>query len=336
MPEPRHSLPPAWAKQGRCPVCAGGLLEVRHHPNQADQLACLRCDTAFEVEDGGARVRLTHAPPRYQAALGQWLTFAQVAQQAAAPPVALPAAPASPIAPTNAPSVAPPAAPPSPQPAPDRTAEALAHARGLLRLGNTPAQIERTLLSWEGLTATQRAHIVATVRAESQIGLKKQARWGWLVGVLAVLAVLALGLAGVWYAQNAPARPAQGQLGANPALVNQPPTAALPPALQTLVPPGVTILQPATPAIQRGEGPPPSGCPSTPAQAAALFGGQASEWQADPNGTGWLLVALNPVSVRVPEGMTLGYMTLAGSGSIQSLAGPATVDNLNFAAITCE
>lgn len=323
MPEPRASLPPAWAKQGRCPVCAGGLLEVRHQPPPApDQLACLRCDTAFEVEANGARVRLTHAPPRYQAALGQWLAFAQVAQLAAPLPDATP----QPI--ITSPSTA--------TPTPDHVAEALAHARDLLRLGNTPAQIERTLQGWETLTAAQRAEIQTSIQAEANARLQRQARWGWVLGALALVAVLALGVAGVWYAQNAPARPAQGQPGANPIPVSQPPTAALPPALQTLVPPGITILQPPTPAIQRGEGPPASGCPSTPAQAAALFGGQASEWQADPNGNGWLLVALNPVSVRVPEGMTLGYMTLAGSGSIQSLTGPATVDNLNFAAITCE
>lgn len=316
MPEARPVIPPAWAKHARCPVCAGGLLEVRQHLPAPDQLACLRCDTAFEVELHGSRVRLTTAPPRYQAVLGQWLTFAEVAQAKNA----------------AGPGSAPPTAPP-----PEPHVTALAHARDLLRLGNAPQDIERILHGWETLTPAQRAEINTLIQAEAQRAQHKQARWGWVLGALALVAVMVVSAVGVWYAWQRPAGPGPTPNNSHLAApVSQPPTAVLPPALQTLVPPGMTILQPATPAIQRGAGPPASACPATPAQAADLFGGPASAWQKDPNSGGWMLLAMTPVTVRVPAGMTLAYMTFAGSGGLESVTGPAIVDNLNFAAVTCD
>jgi hypothetical protein len=63
-PQPRFEIPDAWAGKGRCPLCGASGLQVRHVSGAPDQMTCIRCRAAFEVEQDGARIRLTDVPLR--------------------------------------------------------------------------------------------------------------------------------------------------------------------------------------------------------------------------------------------------------------------------------
>ncbi|MBI5290250.1 MAG: hypothetical protein HY872_00030 [Chloroflexi bacterium] len=84
-------------------------------------------------------------------------------------------------------------------------------------------------------------------------------------------------------------------------------TAVLPLLLRTLIPPGITVLDSPTPSARLGSGPAASKCPATPLQAAQLFGGDLSNWSKDEQTGGWMMI----------------------------VAGPATIDNANFVAVSC-
>jgi hypothetical protein len=113
----------------------------------------------------------------------------------------------------------------------------------------------------------------------------------------------------------------------------------LPAPLQTLLPPGVTVLEQPTPTIWQGDGPPVSQCPRTREEAAALFGGVPELWQIESATEGWMLFSNGePVTVRVPANMTLGYLLVEPglNMSMTNVSGPATVENVFFGAIICQ
>lgn len=113
--------------------------------------------------------------------------------------------------------------------------------------------------------------------------------------------------------------------------------ADLPAPLQTLLPPGVQVINPPTPAVRRGDGPPSSACPRNKDDAAALFGGSADQWQHDNNATGWIVFSTGgPVTVHVPANMSLGYMVIGQDLNITQVNGPAVVENIYMGAILCE
>ncbi len=60
---PRYDLPDNWAGKGACPVCrVRGRLAVVHQTVTPDHMWCGACDAAFEVESGGAHMRLVRPP----------------------------------------------------------------------------------------------------------------------------------------------------------------------------------------------------------------------------------------------------------------------------------
>jgi hypothetical protein len=70
--------------------------------------------------------------------------------------------------------------------------------------------------------------------------------------------------------------------------------------------------------------------------AAALFGGQPDDWQFDRDNNGWILIVVGqPITLRVPANMSAGYLVAADSLEMRSELGPATIHNVNFAAVSC-
>ena len=49
-----------------------------------------------------------------------------------------------------------------------------------------------------------------------------------------------------------------------------------------------------------------------------------------------LIVADDPITLAVPAGMRAGYLVIGQTLAMTSVSGPATIHNINFAAITCE
>jgi hypothetical protein len=110
---------------------------------------------------------------------------------------------------------------------------------------------------------------------------------------------------------------------------------SLPSWAATLVPNGVTLLNVPTPAVD-ASGPPNSPCPATVQQASALFGGPAGDWAFNHNQHGWIFaLADKPTSIRIPANMTAGYLVIGQNLEMRSVAGPATLRNVNFVAVSC-
>jgi hypothetical protein len=105
--------------------------------------------------------------------------------------------------------------------------------------------------------------------------------------------------------------------------------------VSTLVPSGITVINVPTPSLDTN-GPPTSPCPTTADQASALFGGQAANWTYNRSQQGWIFILANsPTSIRVPANMSAGYLALGETLEMRSVLGPATIHNVNFAAVSC-
>jgi len=112
--------------------------------------------------------------------------------------------------------------------------------------------------------------------------------------------------------------------------------AGLPSWVATLVPNGLVVLGVPTPSFDNA-GPPNSPCPASADQAAALFGGPASAWSYNHDQQGWIFIlADKPTSIRIPANMTAGYLVIGQSLQMRSVAGPVTLHNINFVAVSCQ
>jgi hypothetical protein len=110
----------------------------------------------------------------------------------------------------------------------------------------------------------------------------------------------------------------------------------LPGWVRDLVPEGITVINVPTPSVS-ADGPAAASCPRTPAGAANLFGGQAQHWQFDRATGGWIVIVVGqPITLRVPANMSAGYLVAADSLEMRSTLGPATITNVNFAAVACD
>ncbi len=73
-PSPKMQLPELWAEKMSCPVCGSRPLGVFHPSNQADRFACGSCETSFELEDAGKRLRFVTLPQGMTPWMrGQWV-----------------------------------------------------------------------------------------------------------------------------------------------------------------------------------------------------------------------------------------------------------------------
>jgi len=73
-PNPKMQLPEAWAEKMSCPVCGSRPLGVFHPTNHADRFACGTCETSFELEDAGKRLRFVTLPQGMTPWMrGQWV-----------------------------------------------------------------------------------------------------------------------------------------------------------------------------------------------------------------------------------------------------------------------
>jgi hypothetical protein len=109
----------------------------------------------------------------------------------------------------------------------------------------------------------------------------------------------------------------------------------LPSWVATLVPNGVMELSGPTPSVD-SNGPPGAACPATSDQASALFGGPAANWSFNRSERNWILILRGqPASVRVPDGMSASYPVIGQTLEMRAVLGPATVNNVNFIALSC-
>jgi hypothetical protein len=192
------------------------------------------------------------------------------------------------------------------------------------------------------------AVMAEVARAEAQ-KRARQNRMMWLTVGGAALVLLVLGVLAASVMMGGPLAPAgpTDAPGASGGASAQPTATAsqfldpagLPAPLQTLIPPGVRLLNPPTPSVKKGEGAgaPASTCPRSAGEAAELFGGGADQWQYESSSGGWIMVSTSgAVTIRVPANMTAGYMTIGSELKITQVNGPATLENVYMVALSCE
>lgn len=342
--QPRPTLPESWAEKSHCPICGMIPLWVLHQHQSPDEMNCPRCGTAFRVERAGQHLYLTQTPPGYQQQLGErWLLAKDIRAYAQRHPwqpgSALPSTPApaseQPAVPPSVPLAAAPPLIPSPL---------VTKARELHALGNSRASIRTILLDTEDTNPSQVEEVLKVVFQDVEKKNVRQNRILLIVGV-AVLLLCVCALLATFILRNLSSSVGPLIDAQNPTQSAPNPDAGLrlpflPDAVENMLP----LLAgdaPIFPTPQVVQGSPTTQmrptCPLSADEAAGLFGGKAAGWTQIPDPPSWYFVALTPADVYVPMGMTGQILILGeGAGSMESVAGPAAINQTNMVIIMCE
>lgn len=310
-----------------CPVCGDAHLTIEHELTQPDQMSCNACTTTFEVAQDGETVRLVRYPSHLPAELRNgWFkpsAITRIAYQAVKQ--------VEPLIAASAPVV-------------DLPVEE--RVKKLARLGNPPEKIRAILSRQPGIDIDMGQ--VDAVLATYQKQNKGSATWSLVLGGLVV--VLAIVVIAVLLLQSAPPANLASQANPDNPAALQPGTKAtadspyldpalLPAPLRTLIPSGMAILKP-TPVVVHSldaNTQPTIKCPVSPGQAADVFGGEMEEWtKSDAGGAGWYIISTQSRTIHLPKNMTGGYFEFINSPSMNSVVGPAVIENVFFMSISCE
>jgi hypothetical protein len=313
-------LPKEWIHGTTCPVCGGINLDIERPTTGPDQFRCNACSTSFEVATNGLHVRLVNAPASIaKQTCGQWLAPAEVRRlvfecTAANQKNSLPAV----IAPCD-------------------LDELRTKAQQLHKLGNSIPSVALTLRKSFGATDEQ----VSTITAELTAMDEQHQRAGMTTLLVSFACLVVIGGLIAFFLSPLSAN-AKQLLGVP--VVDQKPAAAepsfidegnIPAPLRELIPEGARIVKPLD-IVVKGEKPRgvDSDCPSSPGEAARLFGSDMKGWTESDNG--WYLITTEPATIRVPEGMYGGYFVFSKQPEMRNVIGPAVMENVNFVAISCQ
>ncbi len=190
MPVSRSKIPEEWAQKARCPVCRTAPMQLVRSPKAKDQLACKRCGTAFEIEQGGTRLFFIQVPSLLSHLRGQWMTIAEIqshvrrlAQERLSPHSVESADSSSPVSAVqpftgNKSELLP------------QESEALKRAKKLYELGNTPEQIKIALERSENLLPNDIQRAVEEIQKIDEQKRASQKR-RLIIGIGIALLVLA-------------------------------------------------------------------------------------------------------------------------------------------------
>ncbi len=316
--KPRLTIPDKWAKS-RCPVCGTTPMQIVHAPAAPDQIVCSRCGLACEAEDGGPRIRPKVVPAEFghrgQLAANMWITADELR--------ALARQSLKPVQQTEA--VAP---------------EVVEQAKKLYALGNSVSQIKIILEESKASPDQVEAALAEVTRLDREKRQSNQ-RSLWLIGsASAIFFFLIAGVTAVLVVRPELRPPTAAPRPTNP--VSGQPLPGLPnlPNLPISIPTGAvaTVIARPTTGVQQGVGPQASKCPVTPIGAAHLFGGQPEYWSENNDyGKAWVMIATGePLTISVPDNMSVGYLRMGEGLEMISVVGPATLTNVNFVTISCE
>ena len=331
-----QTIPDAWSKQARCPLCNAPGMRVLHPARRADQMLCTVCGLSFELEMEGARLHVCHWPDAFpllntlisdewrtpadlRSLVGKMKSDADESEHASFQTARAIARDEEDVPETMA--VRPPAPAGQPRsPTPEET-KILAKIQELRQMGNDLTQIRTTLN--QGEQDPQRLKIINRLLSgmELQEHSRQQKRMRLILAVVGSLLVVML--AGGLFLRELDTRQANS------------PASAGTPAPNMLA----KALNLSTPVIKYGGLPAGSGkvpCPRTPDQAAERFGGASSNWFSLPNTTGWIMLRTGaPIELTIPAGMKSAYIDLGGSSILVEIQGPATIKGANTLTINC-
>ncbi len=348
---PLFTIPDTWAMQAQCPICNHKPMQAAHSPNAPDEMMCLQCGLSFEIEHGGSRVRLKDLPaqlrPLRDYLSDQWMTMKEVSgliERKPSPPPQPSALRSAASAPANVQLVASPSTAESASPSePISNEELLDRARKLIALGNSPAKV-RSIFEEGKFPPEQIDAVMKEIEAADRQQRQSASRSMWLIssaGGLALLVFIALGIYIIRSPQfqrpTATPAPTRPPLSIDPAKILAPfvsgSGAGAAPLPQNVLPNSGAP----TAAAQQGSGPAASTCPTSPGEAATLFGGKPNEWKPSDQFPGsWIFISTTATSLRIPAKMTGGYVRGGSTIDMIAVNGPATLTNVNFATVTCE
>jgi hypothetical protein len=300
-------IPEDWLRRAVCPICGGANLSIKHLVSEPDQIACENCTASYEVAQDGAHVRLVVIPPGLpEEAGGRWLTPAEV-KNVAPRVIVLPRMMAN-IPPTlgTAASVV-----------PVNTQLVVERARKLRVLGNSPDKIRSILSGSGGITDAQVDEAIGKLY-ERAPGENSPLFW---VGVITLIILIAA--IGVVLLIGMGQRASPGAAGGG-----------VPGPLQTLSASGSGLLKPAAVVVWQHQttGKRPA-CPTQPANAARMFGGDESMWSITVSG--WTMFTTRAQTISVPEGMKGEYPVFRVNPEMVQVNGPATLENVLYMNISC-
>ncbi len=322
-PMPRREIPESWVKNGRCPACGAANLKLNHLPEIPDYLLCAKCEISFEVENGGRYIRLKYVPDELEFVdeilRNRWVEVSKLAGIIAKH---RPAMEEKNI--LDQPAAASP------------TDDAWKRAYRMYQLGNNPKTIQMALVQ-SGLNQEQVNVILARLKKAAEDDAQQQNKKFWTVAGISLLVIILL--TGIWLVASGNFAALAGNAAVSPAttpLPNQPSAVSM---LLKLIPAGASpdLAAPFETRVESGKGPSNAACPGTPESAAKLFGGTPLLWYRDVNDIpSWQMInSEGPINVKVPDGMTAGYMDLISFTAL-SVSGPATIYNVKFVVITCD
>lgn len=359
---PLFTIPDTWAAQAQCPICDHKPMQAAHSPNAPDEMVCPQCGLSFEIEHGGSRIRLKDLPPQLRPLRDflsdQWMPMKEVSgliERKPSPPpqrshsaslrgLSSAAAPTA-SAPANVQPVAQNPTPESASPSePISNEELLDRARKLIALGNSPVKVR--LIFEEGKFPLEQINVVMKeIEGVDRRQRQSASRGMWMMGSAAGLALLIFIGLGIYIVRS----PQFQRPTATPAPTRPPisidPAKILAPFISGGANPGSAPLPQnvlpnsgaPTAAAQPGSGPAASKCPTSPAEAAALFGGKANEWKPAEQFQGsWVFISPTATTIRIPTKMTGGYVRGGSTIDMIAVNGPTTLTNVNFATVTCE
>ena len=354
---PYFSLPDEWANKARCPVCNSSPLVVVHNAEAPDRMACPRCHCLFEIEENGTRIHFISLPKVLSKLLdGQWVTYAEM-KQTVQEVAALQAAKnqASATAADHVPAKTPVPSEPSPfteemvtteipansaQPveekswavvpaaAPPLVFQARApeikdvrtRAKDLYALGSRPDQIKAILSRDPLLDKAEIQTEVDNLYGADEAKRRRQHLWLAVgIGAGVIILTLCFVLSTLWQPILSIL---PGKIGSNfvaTVVANK----TVSPLMSTPI-----VIQ------EKDNGAPRPACPQTKEQASLIFGGPADNWISDSDDGSWFLVVRTPVAVHVPGGMSAVLVSI-GSGGVNTVEGPATIENVTSISLLC-
>lgn len=304
-PQAKLLIPEEWANRARCPVCGSVYLSLKRSYSDPDQLACDTCNARFEISQDGCFVRVMFPPPGLPLDLmGQWVDPSVVARRGNAL-----------VAEARKQAEAETRRRALPE-KPVTTTALLEQARRLLQLGNSREKVQATLEGVRGATDEQIAEVMAALpRLENR---RSGLFWFGLsvvsILVIAISVVIGLGLA-------------QRQSQRAPSESN------LPAGVRVLLSSGSAIMDIPPVTVWRLESSGAVSCPTQPANAARMFGGESNMYSSLK--AGWTFLSPKPQTILVPQGMRADYLLVGKEPRMQPVSGPVRLENAVYVDIYC-
>jgi len=310
----RQNIPDDWSQKVTCPLCAVFKMQVVHPLFGPDQLRCDSCGISIELELGGDHIHVMEWPDGHTAlqedVADRWINVEELRTLVHLLAVRQRAGMSTPN--------------PNQRVNEELLAEVSRTVESLRGLGNPPAQIlailEENEVDPQRIEAAREA-VNRLERTERELRARRLRFFLLLAGVILILMIGAGIVISSAFPGKTDGSSDSHQVPVIPYLVK---------ALHL----GTPVTEPTTTPEGTASGK-ISGCPNSPAEAAAMFGGQVDKWSS-PSSTGWVMLTTSQTAtIFVPKNMSAGYLQFSNQLSLIQVDGPTTLTDIYYVAIRC-